>query len=122
MARQRQRRGGSGAHRGRCVAQGREDLPHRVVPECARRIPSRGAVGARHGAVGLAVSQENVELVKAAIDAVNREDWNALLPSLAPSFELDMSRAIGPIQGHYGRDELRRFLVEFIGSWEALRI
>ena len=44
------------------------------------------------------MSQENVEIVKAAIDAVNREDWDAAFQDAAPGFELDMSRALGPMQ------------------------
>jgi hypothetical protein len=46
------------------------------------------------------MSKGNVELVKAAIDAVNREDWDALFRNLALGFEVDMSRANGPVQGH----------------------
>jgi hypothetical protein len=32
------------------------------------------------------MSRENVEIVKAAIDAANREDWDALVQAAAPSF------------------------------------
>jgi ketosteroid isomerase-like protein len=68
------------------------------------------------------MSKGNVELVKAAIDAVNREDWDALFRNLALGFELDMSRANGPVQGHYGLAQFRRFVVEFAADWESVRI
>ncbi len=45
------------------------------------------------------MSQENVEIVRAAYDAINREDWDALLQAAAPGFEMDFSRAVGPWRG-----------------------
>ena len=54
------------------------------------------------------MSQENVEIVKAAIAAYNREDWDAMFKDAAPGFELDMSRAVGPWRGIYGLDQARR--------------
>jgi hypothetical protein len=51
------------------------------------------------------MSQENVEIVKAAIDAINREDWDAAFKDAAPGFELDFSRALGPYQGVYRLDQ-----------------
>jgi hypothetical protein len=45
------------------------------------------------------MSQENVQLVEAAIDAANRADWDAVFQDMAPGFELDMSRAVGPGRG-----------------------
>jgi ketosteroid isomerase-like protein len=53
---------------------------------------------------------------------VNREDWDALFRNLALGFELDMSRANGPVQGHYGLAQFRRFVVEFAADWESVRI
>jgi len=69
------------------------------------------------------MSRENVEVVKAAIDAGNREDWDALVQAAAPNFELDMSRSRS-FRGAavYGLDQLRGFLVEFAESWESVRI
>jgi ketosteroid isomerase-like protein len=67
------------------------------------------------------MSQENVELVKAAIDAANRGDLDGFR-YFAPVFELDMSRAIGPGRGIYGPDETRQFLLEFREAWESLRL
>lgn len=67
------------------------------------------------------MSHDRVEIVKAAIDACNRKDWDALLQTAAPGFELDMSRSMGPGRGVYGLDRLRRFLEEFAESWESVR-
>jgi ketosteroid isomerase-like protein len=59
------------------------------------------------------MSHENVEIVKAAIDANNREDWDALFKDAAPGAELDVSRAVGPWRGVYGLDQIRRVVGEF---------
>jgi ketosteroid isomerase-like protein len=68
------------------------------------------------------MAQENVELVKAVIDAYNREDWDAVFRDIAPDAELDMSRAVGPTQGVFKPDQVRRVLVDFRENWESVRI
>ena len=68
------------------------------------------------------MSQENVEIVKAAIDAVNREDWDAAFQHAAPGFELDMSRGLGLMKGVHGLDQVRPLLAEFARHWEAVWI
>jgi ketosteroid isomerase-like protein len=68
------------------------------------------------------MSQENVEIVEAAIDASNREDWDAAFKDTAPDCEVDVSRAIGPWRGTYGIDQLRRVVEEFAGNWESVRV
>jgi ketosteroid isomerase-like protein len=35
-------------------------------------------------------------IVRAAIDAWNRGDWDAVLKDAAPDFEFDLLRAVGP--------------------------
>jgi hypothetical protein len=45
------------------------------------------------------MSQENVEIVRVVVDAVNRADWEGALQQLHPDFELDFSRAVGPVSG-----------------------
>ena len=65
------------------------------------------------------MSQENVDLVKAQIDAYNREDSDAFVKDAAPGFELDFSRAIGPWRGVFGLDQARRFVEEFRETWES---
>lgn len=69
------------------------------------------------------MSQENVQIVQAAINAYNREDWDALFQATAPGFELDMSRSQS-VRGAavYGHDQLRQYLVEFAEGWESVQI
>ena len=68
------------------------------------------------------MSHENVEIVKAAIDAYNRDDWDAYFKDLAPGFELDFSRAVGPWRGVFGLDQFRRVVGEFRETWESARV
>ena len=53
------------------------------------------------------MSQENVEIVRAAIDAANRDDWDAFYKDMAPGFEMDMSRAVGPVSGVLSLDQVK---------------
>src|SRR2546423_15597609 len=68
------------------------------------------------------MSQENVEIVKANIDAYNREDWDAFFKDPAPGFELDLSRADGPWRGVFGPDQVRRVVGEIRETWESARL
>jgi ketosteroid isomerase-like protein len=68
------------------------------------------------------MSQENVEIIKGLVDAINRQDWDTVFKDAAPGCEWDISRSAGPWSGVYRLDQFRRFLVEFAGSWEALRV
>jgi ketosteroid isomerase-like protein len=68
------------------------------------------------------MSQENVEIVKAAIEAWQRQDWDAMLQDVAPGFEVDLSRAIGPHQGVFNVDQVRPVLEEFAQNWESVRV
>ena len=69
------------------------------------------------------MSQENVEIVKAAYDAYNREDWDAFFfKDAAPGFELDFSRAVGPWRGVFGLDQVRRVVEEIRETWESARL
>jgi ketosteroid isomerase-like protein len=70
------------------------------------------------------MSQENVEIVRAAHDAFNRGDIDAAFEDFAPDFELDMSRAIGinVTRDVYDLDQFRRLLEEFVGSWDSFRL
>ena len=45
------------------------------------------------------MSQQNVEIVRAALDASMRGDWESAFRDVAPNFELDWSRTIGPAPG-----------------------
>src|SRR5688572_11474377 len=68
------------------------------------------------------MSQENVEIVRAAIDAVNRGDWDAFYKDMAPGFELDMSRAVGLVSGVLSLDQVRRAHEDFAEHFESFRI
>ena len=68
------------------------------------------------------MSRENVEIVQGLYAAINREDLDEVLKHLAPDFEFDWSRAVGPRRGVYGLDQARPFLEEFFTSWESSRI
>jgi hypothetical protein len=67
------------------------------------------------------MSQENAEIVKAAIDAFNRKGWGAAFQDAAPDFELDFSRALGPYRGVYGLDQAQRFVEDFTATFESVR-
>ena len=64
-----------------------------------------------------------MEIVKAKIDAYNREDWDAFFfKDAAPGFELDFSRAVGPWRGVFGPDQARRVVGEIRETWESARL
>jgi ketosteroid isomerase-like protein len=68
------------------------------------------------------MSQENVESVRAAIDAFNEGDMDAAFKDAAPELEYDVSRSIGLLHGvFHGLDEARRFTEEFAEPWESRR-
>src|SRR6476660_8609467 len=68
------------------------------------------------------MSQENVEIVKAAIDAYNRGDLDAAVKDAAPDYELDLSRAVGVDRGVYTLRQQRRLWEEFRQAWESDQI
>ena len=68
------------------------------------------------------MSQENVEVARAAIEAFNRADRDGALREAAPDFVLDMSRAAGPNRGVYTLDQSRGVLDDLIGTWESFRL
>src|SRR5688572_29792823 len=68
------------------------------------------------------MSQENVEIVRTAVDAWNRGDWDAALKDGAPTFEYDFSRSVGPGRAVYSLDQMRGWFNEFDESWESVRI
>jgi ketosteroid isomerase-like protein len=69
------------------------------------------------------MSQENVEIVRAAVEAINRGDWDAVFKDAAPSFEWDNSRALNPdIRGLFTAGEARQVFKQALGLWESARI
>jgi ketosteroid isomerase-like protein len=67
------------------------------------------------------MSQENVEIVRAAIHARNSGEIDAMLEDAAPDFEFDFSRAVGPTRGVFALEPMREFWDEFAGAWESIR-
>ncbi len=67
------------------------------------------------------MSQENSEIVRAAIAAYNRGDLDAVIRDAAPDTELDWSRALGPYRGVYRLDQFRSFLEDFRGTFQSVR-
>jgi uncharacterized protein len=68
------------------------------------------------------MSEENVEIVRAAYDAFNRRDLDAALEHATPDAELDWSRGIGPNAGVYKLDQMRSFLADLTDTFESVRV
>jgi ketosteroid isomerase-like protein len=69
------------------------------------------------------MSQENVEIVRAANDAFNRRDLTATLAFWSSDGEMDWSRANGPFGGVYrGHHELEAFRNEFWSTIEVVEV
>ena len=63
-----------------------------------------------------------IGLVRAAVDAINRGDWEAALAAAAPDLTYDLSRTDSPLRGVYrGIDEVRRVAADFWGQWDSVR-
>jgi ketosteroid isomerase-like protein len=67
------------------------------------------------------MSQENIEIVRATLAAVNRGDFKAAFSHAAPDAEADLSRAIGLDRSVYSMDQFRELMEEFDASWESVR-
>ena len=66
--------------------------------------------------------QENVETVRACLDAWNRGDWDAALVAAAPDVVLDASGIAGEWRGvHRGRDQVKRQWDSFVEPWKSVR-
>src|SRR5690242_14465089 len=68
------------------------------------------------------MSQENVELVRGAINSVNRGDIRLAMEKADDDFEMDWSNSIGPLSGVYrGREQVNEFWASFREAWDELR-
>ena len=68
------------------------------------------------------MSQENVEIVRAAINALDRGDIDAALKDAASDFVFDFSRSVGLEAGVYKLDQMRTFFGRWVGEmWESSR-
>src|SRR3954463_2421970 len=69
------------------------------------------------------MSEENVEMIRAAMEAWNRRDWDEALKDAAPDFVLDNSMNAGEWRGvHRGSDEVKRTWGMFTEAWQSVRI
>ncbi len=70
------------------------------------------------------MSEENVEIIRALIDAGNRGDWDACFKDAAPGFVWDNSRAIGTDNRAVLRSaaQARDFFRGLVEIWESLRV
>ena len=67
------------------------------------------------------MSQENVEIVRRAYEALHRGDLDAGFEDFAPDFELDTSRSHGIDQGIYSLTQMRRLMEEVLEAWETIQ-
>ena len=68
------------------------------------------------------MSQENAEIVRAAFEAWNRGDWDAVLQDASPDFVLDNSRDLGEWRGvHDTPDQVKRVWQRLTEAWESVR-
>ena len=68
------------------------------------------------------MSQENVEIVRATIDSINRRDLDQALEAAHEDFEADWSNSIAPHGGVYrGRERVRELFEAFLEAWEEFR-
>ena len=68
------------------------------------------------------MSQENVEIVRAAIEAYNRGDVDAAFKDVGPEFEFDQTRAVGLDRGVFNLEQFRNLLTTFADSWESVTL
>jgi ketosteroid isomerase-like protein len=69
------------------------------------------------------MSRENIEVVKSAIAAYNRRDFDAIREVSQPDVQLDWSASRGLEAGIYrGQDETIRFYEEFLGTFEEVDV
>jgi ketosteroid isomerase-like protein len=67
------------------------------------------------------MSQENVAIVRAALDALDRGDWDAGFKDAAPDIEVDNTRDLGEWRGvHRGPDQMVRAWIRFTEPWESV--
>jgi ketosteroid isomerase-like protein len=69
------------------------------------------------------MSPKNIEMIRAALDAWNRGEWDEALKNAAPDFVLDNSMNLGEWRGvHRGADQVKRAWRQFTEAWESVHI
>jgi len=65
---------------------------------------------------------ENVAIVRATIDAINRRDLDQAVDAAHEDFEADWSNSIAPHGGvHRGREQTRELFEAFFEAWDEWR-
>ena len=68
------------------------------------------------------MSQENVEIVRRILEAINRRDIHAVVESATQDFVMDWSNSLGLLSGVYqGRDQAREAFQSFLEPWDSIR-
>ncbi len=62
------------------------------------------------------MSQENVEIARAAIHALNHGDLDAAVKDATADFELDLSRGMGPV--YRGDNGIEQFFADWLAIWD----
>jgi ketosteroid isomerase-like protein len=69
------------------------------------------------------MSHGNVEILRRLWEASERGDWESAFRDVAPNHELDWSRGRGPLlPGVHRGEEAQRLLIDFLESWQSVRI
>jgi ketosteroid isomerase-like protein len=69
------------------------------------------------------MSHQNVEVVRAALEAWSQGDWDAALRNATPDFVVDNSTALGEWRGvHRGHEEIRRMWAQLMEPWHEVEI
>jgi ketosteroid isomerase-like protein len=69
------------------------------------------------------MSEENVEVVRKVIEALNRRNLAEALAFLRSDAEVDCSRSKGPLKGVYrGHAEIEHFQVQFWSTFEDVEV
>ena len=67
------------------------------------------------------MAQESIEIVRAAIDAWNRSDFDAWIGAWDERAEFHPFHARSEDPAYHGHDGLRRFVAEMAAEWEEVR-
>lgn len=67
------------------------------------------------------MSQQDIDLIRSAYEALNRGDIEALVDVCDPDFQLDMSERVFNPATYDGHDGIRRFYGEVREVWEEFR-
>jgi ketosteroid isomerase-like protein len=68
------------------------------------------------------MAQENVEVVRAGLEAFSRRDWDGVFKDTTLDYEMDLSRGVGPASGVYRRDQAKELSSDFGTLWASFRI